>query len=107
MGAALIRPACFNRIDQGWECPSPDEIRAYLTEQDLTERAAARLMGIEGTDANAARLVRRYKAGERPIPYHAWRLLVLELRQPLVALEGEAWEIPEDAKPALTGDRCG
>lgn len=74
----MIRPTCFLHHSQGWEPPSPAEIREYLDAHGLSSAAAGHLMGLAGRDANVARQVRRWKSGERTIPYPRWRELTRE-----------------------------
>ena len=55
--------------------PTPTQIRAAAKKANLTGSQAAALVGV------TSRTWRRWTSGERPIPYAAWRLLLIETGQ--------------------------
>lgn len=79
-----IRPETLLPYSQGWESPTPDEVRALIEyagqvtgKNKLTGSEVARLAGIRD-----ARTIRKWTAPQdaknhTPIPYAAWRLLLL------------------------------
>lgn len=69
----MIRPQTLARWDTGqYQPPTPDEIRALLSEQGWTGAQAGLIVGVD------SRTIRRWTGGERSIPYAAWRLLLVE-----------------------------
>lgn len=79
---AGLRNTTLLPYDQGWQQPTPDEVRTALelagqvfNKNKLTGSEAGRLTGVD------ARTIRKWTAPEneanhRPIPYAAWRLLI-------------------------------
>ena len=69
----MIRPETLARWDTGqFTTPTPDEIRALLSEQGWTGAQAGSIVGVD------SRTIRRWTGGERGMPYAAWRLLLIE-----------------------------
>ena len=75
----MIREVCFRRFHEGWVQPTPEEVQELLAGRDMTDNDAAKLAGLGRKGSDASRQIRRYRSGERDIPYHVWRILVLEL----------------------------
>lgn len=71
-----------------WERPNPDEIREIIKMANLTGGAVSELLGLAPTSENdrGSRTVRRWTAGDTPIPYAAWAILAY------VAGFGPIWE---------------
>jgi hypothetical protein len=67
-----VRPECLRPADDGWEPPTPAEVRAVITEAGLTGSGVARFLGIS---SKGSRVIRRWAGGEDQIPYSAWALL--------------------------------
>lgn len=79
-----IRPETMLPYGQGWESPTPDEVRELIVyagqvtgKDKLTGSEVARLTGIKD-----GRTIRKWTApreakNHTPIPYAAWRLLLL------------------------------
>lgn len=65
-----IRPETLRPFSDGWEPPTPGEIRHVLAMSSLSGSAAARLVGI-----SESRTVRRWTGGDSAIPYAAWAIL--------------------------------
>jgi DNA-binding transcriptional regulator YiaG len=57
----------------GYQRPSPNELRAALDAGGLTGATAAAVLGVSG------RTLRKWRSGDRDIPYSAWRLLIITL----------------------------
>ena len=57
--------------DPEYQAPSVDDIRLLLKFNEWTGSKAARIVGVDN------RTLRRWTGGERPIPYSAWRLLLV------------------------------
>jgi hypothetical protein len=57
-----------------YEPPTIDELRAALSYGSLTPNEAGVLLGVLG------QTVESWCSGEHPIPYAAWRLLLISLR---------------------------
>lgn len=75
----VIRPACFRSYDDGFEQPTPDEVRSLLDALEIKAEEAAKFSGVA-----SARSFRRYLAPSdskqaRGIPYAQWRLLAERL----------------------------
>lgn len=60
---------CFLEFDDGWEAPSKEQIRAFLSQFGLSGSAVGNLVGVK------SRQVRRWTSGDSEIPYSAWMLL--------------------------------
>lgn len=72
-----MRPEIFARLNDGWQPPTPAEVRQLLDERGLTAYRAAQLIGVaESTIGNWMRDVKHGKYIEPKYAY--WRLLVLE-----------------------------
>ena len=54
-----------------YQPPSADELRAVMKAQGWTGAKTAALVGVD------SRTVRRWTGNERPVPYSAWRLLII------------------------------
>lgn len=90
-----------------YRAPTPSEIRTVMQALGLTGSQAAALLGLDH-----ARTVRKWIGGESPMPYSAWRLLLIHAE---LALEESAAshdaqrdlreELHRDLDRAL--DRCG
>lgn len=65
-----IRPECLRPFSEGWQQPTPAEVRTVLKLAGLTGSETARLVGISD-----GRTVRRWTGGDAPIPFAAWALL--------------------------------
>jgi len=65
-----VRPDCLLPADQGWQQPTPDEVRAILKAADMTGGRASKFLGLSNT-----RVIRRWTGGDDQIPYSAWALL--------------------------------
>ena len=98
-----IRSSTLLSFDQGWEQPTPDEVRKLIEyagrcveKEKLTGKEVANITGVN------PRNVRKWSAPENTsnfvrIPYAAWRLLLLHagivelktLEQQAMAAEGE------------------
>jgi hypothetical protein len=76
-----IRSECLRPFDEGWEQPTPAEVRRILKAASLTGAEAARLLGISD-----GRTIRRWTGGDAPIPYAAWAILVAQAKM------GFIWE---------------
>lgn len=73
-GQTEIRQGCLLPFrDPGYQAPTPDEIREAIKRGGLTGAAAGELLGVTG------RTIRKWIGNERPIPYSAWRLLLIEV----------------------------
>ena len=59
--------------DADYQPPTTEDVRAAMAEADLT---GARLAALVGT---TSRTVRRWTGGQVPMPYSAWRLLLMYL----------------------------
>lgn len=57
-----------------WQAPTGDEIKLLLKEGGLSGSKAGRLVGVN------SRTIRRWTGGDQPIPFAAWALLVLHVR---------------------------
>lgn len=65
-----------DRFDSGnYTTPTPDEIRAVMQRHELTGSAVSKIVGV------SSRHVRHWTShtSPKPMPYAAWRLLLLEL----------------------------
>jgi len=72
-----IRPETL-RPARKWEKPTPDEIRELIRLTGMTNGEVAALLGLAKptkTSGRGSRTVRRWTAGDSPIPYAAWALL--------------------------------
>lgn len=72
-----MRPDVMLPFGEGWQQPTPGEVRELLSSQGWTGSQAAKIAGV------ATRTVRHWVApieqnGARPIPYAAWRLFLIE-----------------------------
>ena len=67
---AEIRATTLRRWTDGWETPTPDEVRWVMKMAGLTGRTASELVGIANN-----RTIRRWTGGDCAIPYAAWALL--------------------------------
>lgn len=65
-----IRRECLMPFADGWQQPSPEEVRAVLRMAGLTGSEASRLLGVSD-----GRTVRRWTGGDAPIPFAAWAML--------------------------------
>ena len=72
---ASIRPATLRPADDGWEQPTPKEIKAIKDRLGLTGSGMARLLGFTVQTTGGSRQIRRWIGGEAPIPYSAWAIL--------------------------------
>ncbi|EPL60386.1 KorC repressor protein [Stutzerimonas stutzeri B1SMN1] len=77
-----IRFECLRPADDGWQAPTPDEVRellriiaAHKGIAKFTGGMAARFLGL-GDQGD--RTLRRWTGGATPIPYAAWALLCHE-----------------------------
>lgn len=77
-----IRFECLRPADDGWQAPTPDEVRELLriiaARKDIpkfTGGMAARFLGL---GVQGDRTLRRWTGGATPIPYAAWALLCHE-----------------------------
>lgn len=68
--AAEIRRECLMPFADGWQQPTPNEIRAVLKLAGLTGSEASKLLGVSD-----GRTVRRWTGGDAPIPFSAWAIL--------------------------------
>ena len=80
-----VRPDCLLPADQGWQQPTPDEVRAILKAADMTGGRASKFLGLSNT-----RVIRRWTGGDDQIPYSAWALLCA------AAGLGNIWERQND-----------
>jgi hypothetical protein len=80
-----VRPDCLLPADQGWQQPTPDEVRAVLKAADMTGGSASKFLGLSNT-----RVIRRWTGGDDQIPYSAWALLCA------AAGLGNMWEHQND-----------
>ena len=72
-----IRPETLRPAAQ-WEPPTPDEIRELIRLTGLTGGEVAAVLGLTpqgNKSGRGSRTVRRWTAGDTPIPYAAWALL--------------------------------
>lgn len=56
--------------------PTPTEIKAVLDFTDWKQVKAAQLVGV-GYERGGSQTIRRWRKGEREIPYSAWRLILI------------------------------
>lgn len=66
-----IRPETLTEAEH-WEMPTGAEIRAVIAAVGLSGSGVSRVLGL---GSGGGRTVRRWVAGESPIPYAAWALL--------------------------------
>ena len=70
--------------NKGWQAPDHELVRAYFEQlkahdPQYTEKGIADLLNV-----NDGRSIRRFKSGERPVPYDVWRkFLVATGRAPI------------------------
>lgn len=72
-----IRPETL-RPATHWEPPTPDEIREMIRLAGLNGAEVATVLGLTpqgNKSGRGSRTVRRWTAGDSPIPYAAWALL--------------------------------
>ncbi|MBK8972641.1 MAG: KorC repressor protein [Hahellaceae bacterium] len=67
---ARIRKSTLKPFVEGWETPTPEEVRNVMKMAGLTGKTASELVGLSNT-----RTVRRWIGGDREIPYASWALL--------------------------------
>jgi hypothetical protein len=67
---ADIRGTTLRPWINGWETPTPDEIRWVMKMAGLSGKTASELVGIANN-----RTVRRWTGGDSAIPYAAWAIL--------------------------------
>lgn len=65
-----LSPACLLPFSQGWESPSPQDVRIILQMAALTEHKAGLYVGLD------QRTIRRWKSGTTAPSYAGWCLLV-------------------------------
>ena len=72
-----MRKECLLPADQGWECPTGDEIRRVLKLAGLSGSEAAKVLGLHTSSSrnSGGRTIRRWTSGETAIPYAAWAIL--------------------------------
>lgn len=66
---AYIRQSTLRPAGQGWEQPSPAEVRAAVARTGLSPREAADFLG------DSRKALNRWTNGEEPIPFSAWVVL--------------------------------
>jgi hypothetical protein len=87
-----LRPATLLRfVDQDYSKPSPGDVRALLHLKNLTASMAADLTGV------SSRTVRKWTSqtdspNHAPIPYAAWRILLIETG---IVGNADAAELPD------------
>jgi len=72
-----IRPETL-RPASAWEQPTKDEVRELIRLTGLTGAEVAALLGLTAQgnkSGRGSRTVRRWTAGDTPIPYPAWAIL--------------------------------
>lgn len=76
-------PALRPFADDGYQAPSPEEISAAIEYANLSSAEAGALLGAD------SRTIRRWKSGDREMPYAAWRLLLIDAGLVKPAGEGD------------------
>lgn len=71
----MIPAACFNRLIDGWQRPTSEQISAYLDAHGISNYRVAQLIGCSQMKAG------RWRKDEAQISYADWRALVWEIEQ--------------------------
>lgn len=100
-----IRAECLKPAAEGWEPPTPEEIRGVLN-RIATRRGVEKFSGgmaakFLGLGDKGDRAVRRWIGGNSEIPYAAWALLCSE------AGLGEIWKREGEGRNARQEDFSG
>lgn len=84
-----IRPETLRPADR-WEQPTKDEVRELIRLTGMTGGQVAALLGLTPPghkSGRGSRTVRRWTAGDAPIPYAAWALLAYQAGFGLIWIE--------------------
>ncbi len=74
--------------DPSYQPPTPSEIRTAMQLSGMTASQGGKVLGVN------SRTIRKWIGGESPIPYSAWRLLLLELGE-AINVEGHELRVAE------------
>ncbi|MFA5633361.1 MAG: hypothetical protein WC997_17845 [Porticoccaceae bacterium] len=66
----MIPDACFSPVSEGWQRPTPDQIREYLSKHGLTTYSAGPLIGVHRSTSA------RWLTGALGIQFAHWSALV-------------------------------
>lgn len=71
-----LKYCCLPYTDNEYTPPTGKEIKEVLNIEGWTYAEAARLLGVSSGKDGRSTTVQKWVAGERKIPYSAWRLLL-------------------------------
>lgn len=80
--AAFASLPCARRYIDGYEAPSPEQVKALLNLSGMNRREWAELLGITYSEKHGCTTLRKWTMKEgskdhRQVPYSTWRLMLI------------------------------